>query len=177
MYKVSVGVVAGLLALGVGLSLFVPGTSTADEKKADKPLDRTRKQVRMLDDLYKTTIVMITERYVEDESSPPAGALAVKLFDVMKKKGWHEVRLLDATGDPITRKNSPRDDFERKAVAELKGGKSYFETVIEKDGERYLRAATPIPVVSKKCIYCHEHYADVKDGAPIGAMGYTIKIE
>ena len=71
-------------------------------KKKDAALERTRKTVRMLDDIYKTTVVLITEHYVNDEDDLPAGTAAIALFDAIKKKGWHEVRLLDAKpGEPI----------------------------------------------------------------------------
>jgi len=82
----------------------------------------------------------------------------------MKDKGWHEVRLLDATGDPIEANNAPRDKFEKDAIAALKAGKPYFEQVVKKGGARYLRAATPIPVVMSKCIMCHDNYSDVEKG-------------
>ncbi|MCA9247011.1 MAG: DUF3365 domain-containing protein [Planctomycetales bacterium] len=148
------------------------------EKSADSAaLERTRKQVKMLDDLYKTAVVLITTHYVNDEDDLAAGSAAVALFGAMKEKGWHEVRLLDATGQPIEAKNSPQDAFEKEAVAKLKAGDSYFEQVVEKDGKSYLRAATPIPVVLKKCTMCHDHYNDAKPGEPIGVLGYTLPIE
>ena len=50
------------------------------------------------------------------DSDLPAGTAAIALFDAMKKKGWHEVRLLDATGQPIEEKNAPQDAFEIEAV-------------------------------------------------------------
>jgi hypothetical protein len=28
-----------------------------------------------------------------------------------------------------------------------------------------------------KCIMCHEHYKDAKEGEPIGALLYTLKVE
>lgn len=147
-------------------------------KPADDPaLERTRKTTRMLDDLYKTAVVLITEHYVEQDSDLPAGSAAIALFDAMKKKGWHEVRLLDATGKPIEEKNSPQDEFEKEAIRQLKSGKAWHEQVIERDGQRYLRAATPVPVVLKKCTMCHEHYNDVKPGEAIGALSYTLKVE
>ena len=102
---------------------------------------------------------------------------AIALFDAMKKKGWHEVRLLDASGDPIEDKNTAQDEFEKKAVAALKSGKPYYEQIVEREDEQYLRAATPIPVVMEKCTMCHENYKDVKKGQAIGALSYTIKIE
>ena len=46
-----------------------------------------------------------------------------------------------------------------------------------KDGKRYLRAATPIPVVLKKCTMCHDNYNDVKADGPIGVLSYTIEVE
>lgn len=49
--------------------------------------------------------------------------------------------------------------------------------MVEKNGKRYLLAATPIPVVMKKCVMCHDNYADVPEGKPIGALGYTVPIE
>ena len=107
----------------------------------------------------------------------PAGTAAIKLFEAMQKKGWHEVRLLDATGDPYEAKNSPRDDFEKAAVGQLRSGKDYFEQVVERGGQRYLRAATPVPVVLKKCTMCHENYKAAKPGEAIGALSYTIRVE
>ncbi|MGQ0636405.1 MAG: c-type heme family protein [Planctomycetaceae bacterium] len=165
-----------LLLLGLGVIVSVlPGLTAAD--KSDPALERTRKQVRMLDDLYKTAVVLITEHYVNKDGDLPAGTAAKALFGAMKSKGWHEVRLVDATGDPIMKANSPADDFEKAAVKQLLAGKAGHEEVVEKEGQRYLRSATPIPVVMKKCIMCHPHYEDVKQGQPIGALAYTLPIE
>ena len=122
-------------------------------------------------------MVIITTHYVSDKSTLPVGTVAVTLFDGMKKKGWHEVRLLDATGKPLLAKNSPQDDFESTAIEELKRGTSYYDRVVERDGKRYLRAATPIPVLLEKCTMCHPHFKDAKEGEPIGALSYTLPIE
>ncbi len=163
-----------LLVLGGLVAVAVAG----DQGKKDDPaLQRTRKTVRMLDDIYKTAVVLITKHYVNDESDLPAGSAAIALFAAIKDKGWHEVRLLDATGEPMEEANSPQDEFEKKAIAALKGGKGYYEQVVVKDGRRYLRAATPVPVVLKKCTMCHPHYEDYKKGEPIGALSYTLPIE
>ena len=149
-----------------------------EEKKSDDAaLERTRKQVRMLDDIYKTSIVLITENYVRDENDLAAGTAFKKLFAAVKKNGWHEVRLLDATGEPYNDDNAPADDFEKEAIKQLKSGKPYFDKVVEKDGKRYLRAATIIPVVMDKCIICHDNYKDGKKGEAIGALGYIVPIE
>jgi len=164
-------------ALFVTALLCFQGSAESAAPGEDPAVARTRKTVRMLDDLYKTAVVLITKHYVEIDSDLPAGSAAIALFDAMKQKGWHEVRLLDATGDPIEENNSPRDEFEKTAVKTLTSGKDYYEQVVERDGKRFLRAATPIPVVLEKCTMCHDHYKDVKAGHPIGALSYTLAIE
>lgn len=167
---------AGLLAAAAVL-LSLCGLAAQEKKPEDAAVARTRKQVQMLDDLYKSAIVLITENYVQEDSDLAAGAAFQKLFEAMRKKGHHDVRLLDATGEPYNPKNAPRDDFEKAAVAALKSGKPYYEQVTEQDGKRTLRAATPIPVVMKKCTMCHSQYAKAPAGQAIGALGYSITIE
>jgi hypothetical protein len=149
----------------------------APAKSVDPAVARTRKTVQMLDTIYKSAIVLITDNYVTEDSDLPAGAAFKALFKSMKDGGYHEVRLIDATGEPYDEANSPRDEFEKDAIAQLKAGKPYVEKIEEKDGKRFLRAATPIPVVLEKCALCHPHYSDAKPGAAIGALGYTIPIE
>ena len=165
-------VVASVVALP-----FFSTADSAEETKNDVAVERTRKTVRMLDDVYKTAVVLITEHYVNDDDDLPAGTAAIALFEAIKKKGWHEVRLLDATGDPYDDKNTARDAFDREAIKQLKSGKAFYDQVEKKEGKRYLRAATPVPVVMKKCIMCHDHYADAKEGEPIGLLSYTIEVE
>ena len=166
-----------LTAALLALSLLVTSAPLAADKPSDPALERTRKQVRMLDDLYKTAIVIITENYVSEDADLAAGDAFQALFKVMKDKGYHEVRLLDATGQPYDDDNAPKDDFERTAVKKLKQGEAWYEEIVEQDGRRYLRAATPIPVVMKKCAMCHDHYAQVPEGQAIGAVGYKLPIE
>ncbi|MBS0262389.1 MAG: DUF3365 domain-containing protein [Planctomycetes bacterium] len=163
----------------VTAAVAVSRHSRAEEqsKSNDPALERTRKQVLMLDDLYKTAVVFITDKYVNSDADFAAGSAAKALFGAMKKKGWHDVRLVDATGDPIMKSNLPADDFEKEAIKLLLAGKPSPEQVVEKDQKRYLRVATPVPVVLKKCVMCHPHYADVKEGQPIGALLYTLPIE
>jgi hypothetical protein len=146
--------------------------------QGDAPVERTRKQVRMLDDLYKTAVVLITETYVKSETDTSAATAAIALFEAMGKKNWHQARLLDATGMPYADKNVAKDDFEKHAIQVLKQGKlDYVERIETQGTDRYLRAATPVPVVLKKCTMCHPNYADVKPGQPIGAIAYRVKIE
>jgi hypothetical protein len=169
---------AGAVAVGLVLALSSASVAAdgAPRKEEDAALARARKQVRMLDDLYKTAIVLVTTHYVEEESDLPAGRAFIALFDAMKEKGWHEVRLIDATGQPYEEKNRPADDFEKKAIEQLKAGKP-AEEIVEQDGKRYLRAATPIPVVMKKCVMCHPAYENAKPGEVIGSLSYKLLIE
>ncbi len=85
------------------------------------------------------------------------------------------MRLLDATGSPLEEANAPQDAFEKEAIKRLKANEPYYDQVVEKDGKRYLRAATPIPVVMDKCILCHENYRGNK--GVIGSLAYTLPIE
>ncbi len=164
---------AGMTMLA--LSTRVP--AVAAEPAEDASLERARREVRMLDHLYKSVIVLITENYVHGDSDLAAGDAFQAVFKSMNDGGYHEVRLLDATGQPYDDDNSPRDAFEKAAIKSLKAGQPWYEEVTEQQGQRYLRAATPIPVVLKKCTLCHDHYADVPAGQPIGALGYKLKLE
>lgn len=167
-----------LVVLSAVIFCAVSQAPTAAENVAeDAALDRTRRQVRMLDDIYKTTVVLITDKYVHDKDDFPAGSAAVALFKAVEKNGWHKVRLLDVAGEPIRKKNTAKDTFEKTGIAALKKGESYFEEVVSTNGERQLRAMTAIPVVSKKCIMCHENYKNARPGEAIGALSYTLKVE
>lgn len=175
-------ILASCLLLGTLVTgILVSAEPKQDEGQKKKPsteaVERTRKTVRMLDDVYKTTVVLITDKYVNDEDDFPAGSAAIALFDAIEKKGWHGVRLIDVTGEPYEDKNVAKDEFEKKGVLQLKEGKDYYEEVIEKDGKPHLRAMTPVPVVMQKCVLCHSHYADVPKGAAVGAISYTLPIE
>ena len=143
---------------------------------ADKAIDRTRREVKMLDDIYKGGIVLITKNYVNGNEDLPAGTAFKKMFEAAKKNGWHEVRLVDATGDPYDDVNVAVSDFEKRAIKELKAGKPFVEeTVTEKD-KRYFLAATPIPVVTEKCTLCHSNYDMNQKGLVIGALTYRVPI-
>ena len=161
-------------------SRFSETPTIAQEKskvETDKAVERTRKMVRMLDDLYKTTVVLVTQTYVEDESSTPAIAAAMALWDAMDKKGWHKARLVDATGDPYDDENVAKSDFEKKMIKKLTSDNNYFDTVVVEGDKRYLEAVTQVPVVMKKCTLCHDNYKNAKPGETIGAVSYRILID
>lgn len=168
--------------------LFVPGFAlwgNGAEKEAKRQqaavsaeaVARTRKTVKMLDDIYKTAVVLITTHYVKDENDLPAGTAAKALFAAIEKKGWHQVKLLDVSGEPYNDENVAKDAFDKNAVKEIKSGKTFVEKVVSKGGKPYLRAATAIPVVLQKCTMCHENYKQAKKGEAIGLLSYTVPIE
>ena len=151
--------------------------AASDKPASDKAVERSRKVVRILDDVYKQTIVLITDKYVHDEDDFAAGSAAVKLFADISKGGSHHVRLIDVTGEPYEPDNVAKDAFEKAGVKQIKAGKDFYEEIVEQDGKRQLRAMTPVPVVMQKCIMCHAHYGDVKKGEAIGAIVYRVDIE
>lgn len=161
-----------LLILGVlGLAVVTVGA----ENKAPEAtaLERARESVKMLDDLYKTAVVSITKSYVEDQAVTPAAAVAKEVFAAMHQKGWHSARLVDATGKPKNKENLPITAFEKKAVEEIKGGKTYYEEIGEKDGMPVFRAGTIVPAVLKQCAICHGG----KEGRLLGVITYEVPIK
>jgi hypothetical protein len=118
-----------------------------------------------------------TDKYVKDKGDYTAGRAAIKWFAAIAKKGSHEVRLIDATGEPYRPANVAKDDFDREGVKQLEAGRDYYEQLIQKEGKPYLRAITPVPVVMDKCIMCHENYTGVKKGEAVGASTYTAPVE
>jgi hypothetical protein len=169
--------IASACGLLVFTAIFASLWSQASDPFGKDPAtERARREVRMLDDIYKTSIVLITTHYVDAKDSLPAGSAFKALFAAVAEKGWHEVRLLDATGDPYEPSNSPKDGFEKRAVAELVGGKLSYDEVASEGDKKFLLAATAIPVVMDKCIMCHENYKSVSAGKAIGALGYKIPI-
>lgn len=150
--------------------------ASGSESSIDKAsVDRTRKQVLMLDDLYKTAVVAITEHYVNDPSTLSAASAAKVLFSAMKKNGWHEARLLGFTDVLFNAKeNAPSDDFENKAKQTILDGAANYEEVVSEGGKQYFRMATAVPVVMEKCVMCHADFKD-KKGA-IGAISYKLEL-
>lgn len=131
----------------------------------------------MLDDIYKSAVVLITTHYVIEESDLPGGAAAKALFKAVEDKGWHVARLVNLTGSPYDDSNVAESKFEKEAAKQIGSGKDWYDSVLRKDGKRYLQVATPVPVVLEKCIMCLDHYADVEKGRAIGMISYVVPIE
>jgi hypothetical protein len=172
--------VGGLATL---LAAVVPGAFRARDARADggaqapvvqdPALERTREQVKMLDDLYKNAVVSITKRYVGGQDAQPAIMVAQDIFGAMKKQNWHSAKLVDASGEPLNDANAPATDFEKEAARAINAGKPYFERVVGDAADRRLLAATVVPVVMQKCAECHTHK---KVGEVLGFIRYDIPI-
>src|SRR5581483_5520525 len=102
-----------------------------------------------------------------DKKDFPAGRAAIKLFSDISKKGYHNVRLIDVSGEPIGPKNVANDDFEEEGGKQIKAGKAYYDTGVTEKGKPYLRAITAIPVVLDKCVLCRPNYKSAKKGEAI----------
>jgi len=175
---VAASVLASLAPLGTAVAeppaAKPQPTPAAKESKEEPALLRARREVKLLDTIYKNAIVLITKHYVEEDSDLPAGEAFKVLFQTVEKDGWHQVRLLDGAGEPLNADNTPRDDFERQAIKALVAETPGYEQIEVRDGKEYLRSATPLPVVMDKCVMCHENYRGKKI---IGALSYTLPLD
>ncbi len=166
-----------VLAASLAVTLLWMVQPCAAEQPSEAAIERTRETVSLLDQIFKQTIVLVTDKYVEDEDDFAAGSAAVLLFKNVSESGPNKVRLIDATGDPYEADNVAKDDFEKEGLKQLKAGKARYEQIVTTDGEARLRVLTAVPVVHKKCIMCHDQYADAKEGEPIGALSYIVPIK
>ncbi|TWT57273.1 hypothetical protein KOR42_06320 [Thalassoglobus neptunius] len=185
----AVAMLALAFVLFIGLPMGTTANLQAEEAKASKEssqsvegvdqaaVKRARQKVGELDNIFKQTIVLITDKYVHGDDDFAAGSAAVLLFKNISDSGETKIRLIDATGDPYEPENVAKDSFEKSGIKKLKKGAQQHEQVVVKDDSSYLRVMTPVPVVMEKCVMCHAHYADVAEGAPIGAISYTFPIE
>ena len=97
------GPVTALLAGLVGVALLAsggPGRTADKGGPGPAAVARTRETVRMLDDMYKSAVIHITKTYVSARERTPAARAAKLMFKDMAAKGWHDARLIDATGEP-----------------------------------------------------------------------------
>ena len=169
-----------LLLLGcISLSGFViwrcaegkdPQTSQIEK---DRNLRSARRETKMLDTLYKTAIVSVTQTYVVDDSSTAAITTFQPVLKAMKDGKWHEVRLVDGLGEPINPDNSPKDAFEKRAIKEMLAGKESIDSVEQIDGKDVLRTMTILPMALDKCVLCHENYRGKKI---VGGVSFQVPL-
>lgn len=164
------GCVAAAAAAAALLGVMASGPrARGAEPATDAALERARDHVKMLDALYKTAVVSITNKY----DGPPAIKVAKDVFAAMEKEGWHKAKLVDATGTPQNEANLPQTEFEKHAAEAIKSGKPYYEEVSRPGAGRVLQVATVVPAVTKKCATCH----GVKQGDLLGFIRYEIPVK
>ena len=139
----------------------------------DRNLRSARRETKMLDTLYKTAIVSVTQTYVVDDSSTAAITTFQPVLKAMKEGKWHEVRLVDGLGEPINPDNSPKDAFEKRAIKEMLTGKESIDSVEQIDGKDVLRTMTILPMALDKCVLCHENYRGKKI---VGGVSYQVPL-
>lgn len=161
-------VAAAALAMLIGLQS--PQTARADDPAADPALERTRAQVKMLDELYKNAVVSITKIYPK---GAPAIRVAQDVFGVMEKSGHHSAKLMDSTGTPLGDDSEPKTPFEKRASKAMQEGKEYYEEIIGEGDNRRLMAATVVPAVLPRCAACH----GVVEGDLLGFIRYDIPVK
>ena len=127
--------------------------------QADPAVERTRNPIRVLDDLYQSSIVG-SDEHRAGNFSPTA-----------------DVRAVDLSGSPINPSSSPRDRFETAAARRMIQGDEWYEEVVERGGKRSLRVATPIPFSTRRCVRCHSEYKRYPQGQPIGFLSYRAPFE
>ena len=172
--RVTLLLLAGLAVAGV-LFLNRPGVRTEAADAPDQAaVGRARQTVKLLDTMHKGYVVHITNTYVKAQERIPAARVAKKVFKHVEENAGPPTRLLDATGEPVNEANVATSAFEKKAVAQIRKGRPYYEEVGSKEGKPVLRAATAVPAVMKQCVACHEH---VKEGDVLGALVYEVPIK
>lgn len=156
--------------------LALSGIATTASAVDPAAVERARKQVLMLDALYKNAVVLITDTYVHTPGDISAATASKALFGKMKEAGFHEARLLgftDVLFNPA--ENTPHEGFEQKAKEALLAGSEFYSEVIDEHGKPHLYMATALPVVMEKCVMCHANFKDQK--GPIGALSYKVVID
>ena len=146
-----------------------PAHPANEKEEADPGVARAHQAVKMLDELYKTAVVSITEKY---QKGQPAIMVAKDIFKAMEDGRYHSARLVDATGSPLGEGNVPKTDFEKRAAAAMQAGQIYIEEVAGKGQDRRLLAATVVPAVHRRCAECH----GVKQGELLGFIRYEVPI-
>lgn len=150
--------------------LGFPPVQADEPAKPDPALKEARDEAKMLDELYKTAVVSITEKYPRGQ---PAIMVAKDIFKAMENGRYHTARLVDVTGTPLGEGNVPKTGFEKRAAQAIKKGETYVEEVVGQGDNRTLLVATVVPAVHRRCAECHA----VEMGDLLGFISYKIPMQ
>ena len=118
----------GWLALGLAAMLTMPGPSLFGAEQttvaSDPEIERTRQEIKMLDDLFKN---LVDETYVKKPGDVAAATSGKALWAAMKKSGWYDVKILGRTDVIGDQDDVPRDAFEQTAAKKLRAGEASYE--------------------------------------------------
>jgi hypothetical protein len=164
--------VLAVLCFAVAFSVLRAVTAAPKPKTAAierVTLPEGRRQVRMMDDVYKTAVVATHQMYVQDPGTPAAVIWAKQVINKLKGKGWPDARIFATHDRPLNPENAPVDGFERNAAAAFKKGNVSYEEVAP--GE--LRYATDLRILDEKCVMCHVRS---KPGDLVGGVSYRVPL-
>jgi hypothetical protein len=129
------------------------GASPADAKTPDASkvsVAVARDRARLLHDVYTSTLDVMHERYFHGQrATVPARALEDVFADIARKSNV-EARWIAVNTKAMSLNHEPKNEFEKRAAAELSKGKEEFELI---EGGNYRRAA-PIELHAE-CVSCH----------------------
>jgi hypothetical protein len=168
--RIGFGAVLAAMALAGIVRGYGPAGDGTKAQGDDAALKRARREVKMLDELYKNAVVSITQIYGD---GPPAVRVAKQVFKAMEDGEYHSAKLVDATGSPLNEANRPATPFEERAEKAILEGKAYYEEVVGEGADRRLLAATVVPAVLPRCAKCH----GVEEGELLGFIRYDLKVE
>jgi len=147
----------GMIA-GVVLAAWGSGGLWADDEgkaetvvKAPATVEEARARARLLHETIHGSLQVVHRDFFDPDDRTNIPSKTMKdVFKVLSKDYGVDVRWLGVEGKTMDVDHHPQDDFERNAVAALKGGKDEFEAVEE---GRYRHAGSV--QLHNRCLKCH----------------------
>jgi hypothetical protein len=148
------GIICAFAAVPLAMRAAPPSNSTEPQVEAQETrvsVAAARQQAEVLHETLHATLQIVHHQYYrEDEGLAIPAATLRKVFDEVARRRKVEIRWLAVNAEAMNIEHSPRDAFERDAVAALAAGKEAHETVA--DG--IYRRAGAITLTSD-CLKCH----------------------
>lgn len=151
---------AGIIALLPAVAVARPRASSAKPVKP-KPVaqannaraytpDEARRAVALLDDAYSLILHEVHDTYPTKPGRPVAATIVRDLQKTMTDRGWPSSHFLAVNAIIMNPAHQARDEWERRAVSDMKSGKLRLEE--EKPNE--YRATTMVSLRGG-CTSCH----------------------
>ncbi len=160
---------AATIVVTAGLFLFSFGIPTpaasqransteqpTEEKKAEgarlpSSQEEAKARAVLLHEAFRGVLQVMHRDFFDpgDRNRIPSASLE-DVFDEMAKTHGVQIRWIGVNAKTMNIDHEARDDFEKKAVEAIAGGKKMFESV---EGDRYRRAGAII--LHNACLKCH----------------------